>query len=752
MRNDAKAIEQYRLALKKNDKFALPYNGLGNIAYWAGQYPQAISYYDQATNKDSKFAVAYSNRGNAKLAIGDKEGASVDYERAISLDDKLANPYLGRGKILALKGKWKDALIDFDIAVNLDNENSDAYFFRGIARQSNFVGGSIDDFSSAVQLNPSYTDAYAARAAAYAGMQEYSKAFADLDKALGIDPTSRFALLQRLAIHLGMLDYDAAISDCNRLTGSGLESVFYIVCGSALAAKGDVAGAASNFGRIGQIDSPALFHYGKAMLFVLPGNENIPDAIAELNEAIRQGTAMPAMDSAMFVVRASLYAMRGQKGDDDLARQDFERAIQLAPNAANYKARGDFSIRVRDYDKAIHDFKKATDIAPKFADAHRALGEAYVFSGRSDSYDQALKPFDAAIANAPRATDYFYEGEIYRMRVAPNEDSVATDYQMAIDNYTKALELDPHLIEALWGRALAHQSLNENSAALGDFSEAVKADPKDIAALDWRARFYESIGDYSNAVADIDTAIKIAGASSILFERKGQIYLESGDADSAVKNFDLALNAGPANDWPDHFNRGTAYLHLEQYMRAIQDFTETLRLNPKFFLALHQRGNVYFMMQNYSRAIADYQRIFQFNPRDAEAALMTYIVQKRLGDSRAEKQLQTFAEDAGSTAEPDALIELFLRRHTADDVLAVPKDVLSACTKSYFIGEWHLLQNAQDAAKVSFEEAIKTCAKNDPWYAGAKVELRLLTSAWYRVWAALWGRIYAWTGPAASPS
>ena len=119
---------------------------------------------------------------------------------------------------------------------------------------------------------------------------------------------------------------------------------------------------------------------------------------------------------------------------------------------------------------------------------------------------------------------------------------------------------------------------------------------------------------------------------------------------------------------------------------------------------------------------------------------------------RAEKELQTLAGDAGSTAEPDALVELFLGRRTADEVLAVPEAVLSPCAKRYFIGEWHLLRKEQDAAKISFEEAIKVCATNDPWYTGAKVELRLLTSLWHRVWAGLWQIFYSWTVPSASLS
>ena len=583
LKNDAKAIEQYRLALKKNDDFALPYNGLGNIAYRAGQYQQAVSYFDQATKKTPKLALVYSNLGNAKFALGDNENALVDFETAIRLDDKLAAPYLGRGKVRARNQKWAAALKDFEIAANLDPNDFEARLLQATARMLSVGAASR---TSAEQLNsipalPMPTPVGLRLMRAYGSTPKHYWMWIRRCASIRI---SQHALALRVFTYFQMQDFPAAVANCDKATASAKDPIVYLGCGMVLAITGDIADATLDFNRLGQMDSPALFHYGKATLLLLPEEDkDVGAAIAEMDEAIKLGTGTPVMDGAMLWARANLYVSRGQTGDNDLAQQDYKSMIELAPSAAAYKARGDFFLKLRNYDKAIDDFTKATDIAPKFTDAHRALGQAYLFSGRSDSYDQALKSFEAAIASAPQVTDYFYVGQIYRLRPASGQDNVTADFKLAIDNYTKALDLDPHFIEAFLGRALAHQSLDEKSAALGDFSGAVKADPKDIAALDWRAHFYESIGDYAKAIADIDRAIEIAGASSDLFNRKGSIYLEFGDADSAVTNFDLALNASPTDDWPDYFNRGTAYLDLEQYSRAIQDFSETLKLIPNSF-------------------------------------------------------------------------------------------------------------------------------------------------------------------------
>ena len=53
----------------------------------------------------------------------------------------------------------------------------------------------------------------------------------------------------------------------------------------------------------------------------------------------------------------------------------------------------------------------------------------------------------------------------------------AGDFGLAIENYTKAIELDPDLAEAYNDRGLAKANLGDLEQALVDFDQAIELDP-----------------------------------------------------------------------------------------------------------------------------------------------------------------------------------------------------------------------------------------------------------------------------------
>ena len=46
------------------------------------------------------------------------------------------------------------------------------------------------------------------------------------------------------------------------------------------------------------------------------------------------------------------------------------------------------------------------------------------------------------------------------------------DYQHAIDDYSRAIEIDPHLAEAFYNRGLVHLALKQQKESVADLSKA----------------------------------------------------------------------------------------------------------------------------------------------------------------------------------------------------------------------------------------------------------------------------------------
>jgi tetratricopeptide (TPR) repeat protein len=102
------------------------------------------------------------------------------------------------------------------------------------------------------------------------------------------------------------------------------------------------------------------------------------------------------------------------------------------------------------------------------------------------------------------------------------------------------------------------------------------------------------------------------------FYRRGNAYNEQRDYDRAIKDYDEAVRLNPkhANAFS---NRGVAYAGKRDYDRAIQSYDEAIRLNPSHADAFTNRGVAYARQGDYDRAIQSYDEALRLNPNHANA-------------------------------------------------------------------------------------------------------------------------------------
>src|SRR6266481_5067290 len=76
-----------------------------------------------------------------------------------------------------------------------------------------------------------------------------------------------------------------------------------------------------------------------------------------------------------------------------------------------------------------------------------------------------------------------------------------------------------------------------------------------------------------------------------------------------------------------HHQRGLAYRSKGNFDRAIADFSEAIRLDPKLAAAYNNRGNAYKNKGDLDRAIADYSEAIRLAP-EVEAAHPESIIRR----------------------------------------------------------------------------------------------------------------------------
>src|SRR5262249_2075391 len=112
-------------------------------------------------------------------------------------------------------GEYALAIEDFNTALRLDPKSADAYHSRGLAYlQLGEHDRAIADLSEAIQLNPTDFRAYFNRGLMYSRTGDYERALADFGEAIRLNPNYAKAYLARSRVYLKM--GDAAKADADR--------------------------------------------------------------------------------------------------------------------------------------------------------------------------------------------------------------------------------------------------------------------------------------------------------------------------------------------------------------------------------------------------------------------------------------------------------------------------------------------------------------------------------------------------------
>jgi tetratricopeptide (TPR) repeat protein len=96
-------------------------------------------------------------------------------------------------------------------------QDAEFYYRRGLEKNLQDNAEAIDDYTRAIDLNPSYLDAYLRRGTfAYRVLKRYEASLADFDRAIELKPDCAYAYLHRGIVKCHLLRFEAAIPDFDR--------------------------------------------------------------------------------------------------------------------------------------------------------------------------------------------------------------------------------------------------------------------------------------------------------------------------------------------------------------------------------------------------------------------------------------------------------------------------------------------------------------------------------------------------------
>lgn len=230
-----------------------------------------------------------------------------------------------------------------------------------------------------------------------------------------------------------------------------------------------------------------------------------------------------------------------------------------------------------------------------------ALGDEYWEDG---DYQKAISYYTRAIKLDNNELYYFNRGYCH---------DLLREYDAAIRDYTKAVQINPNYAEAFNARGFIYDSQGKFEEAIKDFSSAIKADPTLADAYNNRGYSYNQTKEYDLAIQDFNKAIQYDSKFAAAYNNRGSAKHNLKEYESAIKDFTKAIALD--NSESEYYdNRGTSNYDFGELEAALKDYNKALQLRPNWSQVFYNRGSVYFAMEKYEKAIAEYKKFQNYHP------------------------------------------------------------------------------------------------------------------------------------------
>ena len=220
----------------------------------------------------------------------------------------------------------------------------------------------------------------------------------------------------------------------------------------------------------------------------------------------------------------------------------------------------------RDKSRELEDTKKRADA---ILEENKKLREELALA-KGNAKQQVQRRYDKSIKELS-AFEWLESGYKNHMQ---------GDFNAAIADYTKAIELNPKFDLAYNNRGMAYHALGKYNEALAEYNKSTELNPKDASPYNSRGITYHILGKYKEALAEYNKSIELNPQYADAYLNRGMAYHALGRYNEALVEYNKSIELNPQNAYA-YKCRGMAYHALGKYNEERVEYNKAKQLELK---------------------------------------------------------------------------------------------------------------------------------------------------------------------------
>ncbi len=649
-KDNDRAFADYDKAIELDPNYALAYHQRGFTHAGKNEHDRAIADYDKALKLRPDFIGTFEQRAKSYTAKGDYDRAIADYDTALAREPGVGEYLCGRADVFAKKGDTERAKADYQKA-QMDPEADSNCAEEGLARLA-----AAGPAGAAQQVAQGTKCVAGATAVASGEIIQINPPGDDRRWSLAVNDSENSTCEETILVQFAP---DAAppqpcsVGNVANASGNLVDDGegYAIVepadlrCSPppradppscANGARATVSGAIKSAKLSGNTSGPRSFNIslrrwtqtGECSVGIIYFASEAADCIAgaqiQATGAVEADALLGATMSKVETFTCGARSAPGT-GTEAAAPKGPTNQPAVAQSQAAQDCAKELNIELTNKIAACTELI-AQDAKNAAAYRNRGFTHAIYCSGNVPQCDLAIADFSKWIELEPKGPEHakVLEGRGTSYKSKGDKDQARADF-------SKAIEIDPTYAGAYLERALLWEfEFRDYNAAVADYDKVIQLRPGESRFYGLRARAYQEMGDYKRAISDIEAALAISADASherTLASLKGVVANPDDAATECAAELSYALGVKACSQLIEkNPNDADAYIHRanlqrgrKQMEQALADYDKAIELDSRQPAYFKDRARLHSSMNAHDKQLADLSKVIELEPKNAES-------------------------------------------------------------------------------------------------------------------------------------